>query len=92
MGENRGFVNIAKVGVEGSNPFARSSALHVQSGHMGDRLYLRHGSQPRAERGVEGWQGFLFEVEISEVVVEEGDEPDAVIDFLDAEFLATGGR
>jgi hypothetical protein len=33
----------AKVGVEGSNPFARSKKSLVQPGHIGDRSYLRHG-------------------------------------------------
>jgi len=29
-----------------------------------------------------------FQIDISEIVVHEADEPDAVIDFLDSEFLA----
>jgi len=33
-------------------------------------------------------QGLLLQVEVSEIVVHEGDEPDAVIDFLDSEGLA----
>src|SRR6266446_4104777 len=35
--------DLAKVGVEGSNPFARSKILLGQPGHIGDRSYLRHG-------------------------------------------------
>jgi hypothetical protein len=33
-------------------------------------------------------QGFLLQIEVSEIVVAEADEPDAVVDFLDAEPLA----
>ena len=33
-------------------------------------------------------QGFLLQVEVSEIIAHEADEPNAVIDFLDAEFLA----
>jgi hypothetical protein len=40
---------------------------------------------------VEGLQGFLLQVEISEIIVHEADEPNALVDFLDAEFLACRG-
>jgi len=33
-------------------------------------------------------QGFLLQVEVSKIIVHEADEPNAVVDFLDAEFLA----
>ena len=33
-------------------------------------------------------QGFLLQVEISEIIMHEADEPNAVVDFLDAELLA----
>ena len=33
-------------------------------------------------------QSFLLQVEISEIIVHEADEPNAFVDFLDAEFLA----
>jgi hypothetical protein len=32
-------------------------------------------------------QGFLLQVEVSQIIVHEADEPNAVIDLLDAEFL-----
>ena len=35
-----------------------------------------------------GLQGFLLQVEVTEIVVHEADEPNAIVDFLDAEFLA----
>jgi hypothetical protein len=37
---------------------------------------------------VEGLQGFLLQVEISQIIMHEADEPNAVVDFLDAELLA----
>jgi len=33
-------------------------------------------------------QGFLFQVDVAEIVIVEADEPNAVVDFLDTEFLA----
>jgi hypothetical protein len=33
-------------------------------------------------------QGFLLQVEVSEIVVAETCEPDSVVDFLDTEFLS----
>jgi hypothetical protein len=33
-------------------------------------------------------QGLLLQIEVSEIVVAEADEPDAVVDFLDAKALA----
>ena len=33
-------------------------------------------------------QGFLLEVEVSKIIVHEACEPNALVDFLDAEFLA----
>jgi hypothetical protein len=40
-------------------------------------------------RFVEGLQGFLLQVAVSQIIVHEADEPNAVVDFLDAEFLLT---
>jgi hypothetical protein len=37
----------------------------------------------------EGLQSFLLQVEVSEIVVHEACEPNAVIDLFDAEFLAS---
>jgi len=41
----------------------------------------------RAERVVEGLQALLLQVEISKIIVHEAGEPNAAVDFLDAEFL-----
>jgi len=35
----------------------------------------------------DGLQGSLLQADISEIIVHEADEPNAVADFLDAEFL-----
>jgi hypothetical protein len=51
---------------------------------MGGRLW---GDRLWAEGIVEGLQGFLLQVEIAKIVVHEADEPNAVIDLLDAEPL-----
>ena len=48
---------------------------------MGDGL--------RAEWVVEGLQGLLLEVEVSEIVVHEADEPNAVIDLFDSKLLTS---
>lgn len=57
----------------------------VRSGEISNSLYLRHGWQPRAERVVDGLQGPLLQVDISQFIVHEGDEPNAVVDFSDSE-------
>ncbi len=46
------------------------------------------GDKPRAERVVEWLQGFLLQVKVSQIIVHEAGEPNAVVDLLDAEFLA----
>src|SRR5271166_3259239 len=55
---------------------------------MGNRLSLRHGWQPRAERVVEGLQGLLLEVDEAEIVAHEADDPNAFVDFFDSGALA----
>ena len=37
--------------------------------------------------GLSMFASSLFQVDISEIIADEGDEPNAVVDFLDAEFL-----
>nr|WP_181167491.1 hypothetical protein [Mesorhizobium sp. B2-6-5] len=44
---------------------------------MGDNL----------ERIVDGLQGSLLQVDVPEIIAHEGDEPNGVVDFLDAEPL-----
>jgi hypothetical protein len=45
------------------------------------------GDTPGAEGVVGCLQGLLSQVDISEIVVHEGDEPNPSVDFLDAEAL-----
>jgi hypothetical protein len=74
----------------GAKQWAAMPRMHKSA----SRSWLRRGGTrdigdgPRAERVVERLQGRLLEIEISEIVVHETDEPDAFIDFLDAELLA----
>jgi hypothetical protein len=51
------------------------------------KLTLRRGRRSRAEWIVDGLQGFLLKVDISEIVVHEADEPSAVVGLLEAELL-----
>ena len=49
-----------------------------RTGDMGDTL---------AEGGVDGLQGPLLQIDVSKIIVHEGDEPSAVFDFLKADAL-----
>jgi hypothetical protein len=56
---------------------------------MGDGLFRTHGLQFWwSERVGDGLQPAAVEVDVSQVVVHEGDEPDAVVGFAQADFLA----
>ena len=55
---------------------------------MGGISYRRHRLQSRAEGIVEGLQGPLFQVEVSQIIIHEGDEPNAVLDLFDSKGLA----
>ena len=50
-------------------------------------MYRRDGLHFCSERVVDCLQGPLLEVNVSEVIVHESDEPDSVIDFLDSNAL-----
>jgi hypothetical protein len=43
----------------------------------------------RPEGVFEGLQSPFFQIDISEIVIHEADEPDAVVDFLDADLLTS---
>ena len=47
---------------------------------------------PRAERVIERLQRSLLQVDIAEIIIHEGDEPNAVVNFLDAERLTRKNR
>jgi len=50
-------------------------------------LYRIHGLQPWAEWVAEGLQGPLLQVDVAEVIIHETDEPNALVDLLDAQRL-----
>jgi hypothetical protein len=41
-----------------------------------------------AQAVLEGLRSFFLQIDIAEIVIHEADEPDAVVDFLDADRLA----
>ena len=45
------------------------------------------GDNPRAERIVEGLQGLLLQVDIAQIIIHEADEPNALVDLLEAKRL-----
>src|SRR5262245_52174621 len=57
------------------------------SGSDGCRRTGDMGNTPRTERVVEGLQSPLLEVDVAEIVVHEANEPNAIVDLLDAERL-----
>ena len=76
----------------GSNPTPSAISVPVRTEDIGHRSYRIDRLQPRAERVVEGLQGFLLQVEVSEIVLHEGDESNTVVDLLDADGLAGEDR
>jgi hypothetical protein len=42
-----------------------------------------------ARRGVEGLQSFFLRIDITQVIIHEADEPDAIVDFLDSHRLTS---
>src|SRR5262249_23595879 len=60
-------------------PRVPESPLLIRTGDVGDNL--------GAERVVERLQGPLLELDVAEIVVHEADEPNAVVDLLNAERL-----
>ena len=55
--------------------YSRSHFPHVRPGHIGNSMYRRDGLHFCSERVVDCLQGSLLEVNVSEVIVHEGDEP-----------------
>ena len=46
------------------------------------------GNTPGTKRVIEGLQGPLLQIDVAEIIIHETNEPNAIVDFLDAEFLA----
>ena len=77
--------------VVGSIPTPATTSLYVRTDHMGNGLFRRH----RQHLSIEGVGGALevraLVVEEPQVVMHEGDEPDALADLFDADGLAGQG-
>jgi hypothetical protein len=78
--------DLAKVGVEGSNPFARSKVL-LSSPKTWVTNVPKTWVTTSGRTVVERLQGSLLQVEVSEIVMTEADEPDGFVDFLDADLM-----
>ena len=74
-------------GIGGSNPSPSARHFSVRPRDIGSRTYRRHGLHFWPEGVVERLQGFLLQVYIAEIIIHKADEPDAVIDFFDADGL-----
>ena len=75
-------------GVGGSNPLSPTNLSLVRSGDIGNRTFRRHRLHFWPEGVVQGLQGFFLQINIAEIVIHKTDEPNAVVNFLDAHGLA----
>ena len=60
-------------------PLSPPGIYCVRPGDMGDRIVPKTGRQSGAERIVEGLQGILLQVEISQIIGREADEPNVML-------------
>jgi hypothetical protein len=65
--------------------------MKVHSGDMGDTLFRRHGEHCRRKRVRNGLEPTGVVIKVSQVVVHEGDEPDAVAHLSHPHQLAVEG-
>src|ERR1700756_1045354 len=77
------------VEVIGSNPIAPTTFSIVRPGDIGYRTFRRHGLHFGPEGIFKGLQSFLLQVYITQIVIHKADEPDAVVDFFDADGLTS---
>src|SRR5271165_4428665 len=80
------------VEVVGSNPTAPTIVFFVRSGDIGNRTFRRHRLHFWPEGVVQGLQGFFLQINIAEIVIHKTDQPDAVVDFFDADGLSRKGN
>ena len=59
---------------------------------MGNRTFRRHGLHFWPEGVLQGLQGFFLQINIAEIVLHKTDQPDAMVDFFDADGLAGEGH
>ena len=55
---------------------------------MGNRTFRRHRLHFWPEGVVQGLQSFFLQINIAEIVIHKADQPNAVVDFFDADGLA----
>ena len=58
---------------------------------MGNRTFRRHRLHFRPEGVLQGLQSFFLQINIAEIVIHKTDEPNAIVNFLDAHGLAGEG-
>jgi hypothetical protein len=75
--------------VMGSNPIALTNKLIVKPGDIGNRTYLQTWVTTSGRTGCRLVAGFLLQVDKAEIVTHEADDPNALVDLLDAEALAS---
>jgi len=79
-------------GVGGSNPLSPTNSFSVRSGDMGNRTFRRHRLHFRPEGVLQGLQSFFLQINIAKIVIHKTDQPDAVVDFFDADGLSCKGN
>src|SRR4029077_5038211 len=79
-------------GVGGSNPLSPTIYFNVRSGDIGNRTFRRHRLHFWPEGVLQGLQGFFLQINIAEVVIHKTNQPDAMVDFFDADGLAGEGH
>ena len=67
----------------GSNPTPSATQLVVRPGHMGHRTYLRL-SNTFGPGGRRGAAEFFLKIDLTEIVVHKADQPNTLVDFLQA--------
>src|SRR5439155_16420282 len=73
--------------VVGPCPVRTAPRCTVRSGDIGNRTFRRHRLHFWPEGVLQGLQGFFLQINIAEIVIHKTDEPNAVVNFLDADGL-----
>src|SRR4029077_9176841 len=81
-----------KAGVGGSTPSLATMFSIVRSGDIGKRTFRRHRLHFWPEGVLQGLQGFFLQINIAEIVIHKTNQPDAMVDFFDADGLAGEGH
>src|SRR4029077_17953121 len=81
-----------KAGVGGSTPSLATMFQSVRSGDIGNRTFRRHRLHFWPEGVLQGLQGFFLQINIAEIVIHKTNQPDAMVDFFDADGLAGEGH